>query len=171
VGGWIGAVTADRTIETSLSISTTLGLGLADAMAWFSPGVDRIIVVEIVRRIALALAAALVTFWFLRERRYGLDALGWSLVALALLSPAMQPWYLMWGLGIVVCAAGGRRLDWLVGLSILVMWMALPVGPRFDRVLFGDHAILVTAAAALILAPVALPLPRRRRQPQRLAIA
>ncbi|WP_432035261.1 polyprenol phosphomannose-dependent alpha 1,6 mannosyltransferase MptB [Streptomyces cucumeris] len=73
----------------------------------------------------LATAVAVVVVW-LRPPRRPLYALGLSLTAVALLGPALRPWYVLWGLFLLAAAAPGGAVRRTVaagsgGLALAVL--------------------------------------------------
>jgi alpha-1,6-mannosyltransferase len=84
--------------------------------------------------------------WLLRRRLGPVYALGLSLVALALLGPAIRPWYLLWGLVPIAAAApNGRARRWAAAGSGLFAMAVLPDG--FPAT--GRQLALATAGGAL----------------------
>ncbi len=163
--GWLPPVMANRTIATSVSLSTSLGELFARIAASVVPSLAALDIIETTRRIGLIAAVVLIAYWFLHHRTFGMTALGWSLVALALLSPATQPWYLLWGLAVIACTPAGRTHSWLLALSAGLLLIALPSGPRLDHVLFAHHPVVVVLAAAVLLLPLTFRPTASSRQP------
>ncbi len=100
-------------------------------------------------RVSCLLAAACIVGYLTAsaQRRTLEHSVGYGLVALALLSPTIYPWYLLWGVVCLAPTARGRRRDWLVlacGVTaVAAITGAAPVTATFD-------AIGVLVAAALM---------------------
>ncbi|MBL1097599.1 polyprenol phosphomannose-dependent alpha 1,6 mannosyltransferase MptB [Streptomyces coffeae] len=77
----------------------------------------------------LATAVAVVVVWLRPPRRRPLYALGLSLTAVALLGPALRPWYVLWGLFLIAAAApaGAVRRAVAAGSGVLAL-AVLPSG-------------------------------------------
>lgn len=103
------------------------------------------------RRLGLVAAVAATLLAWHHRRRLGLVyALGLSLTALALLGPALRPWYLLWGLVPIAAAApDGRVRRWTAGTCLLLTAAVFPNGftPSADE-------IAAALAGALLAVPV-----------------
>lgn len=114
--GWLHTQGVAAGIHTWLSLSSDLGAGLA-ALARLTAVADQDAVRSAVRFLGLAAAAVLVVRLGRRAAVGRLDpvlALGLALTALVVLSPMVQPWYVLWGVPFVAVRAcrgvAGRRL-------------------------------------------------------------
>jgi hypothetical protein len=100
---------------------------------------------------ALCLAvAALIGLWMLvRARRSDpLWALGLALLAVVVLGPVVQPWYLIWVLAVLAAVAGPRLSIGLAAASAVVCLLILPGGRHVIRPpLYGVPALLALAVA------------------------
>jgi hypothetical protein len=112
---------------------------------------------------ALLAAACIVLYLTATANRRSLNrTVGYGLVAVALLSPVVYPWYLLWGVLCLAPTARRAHVDWLVFASG-VACVVSPVG--FDRVIGGYLSAAALAIAVVIITPRML---RRRaagRQP------
>lgn len=90
--------------------------------------------VNSVSRAVAMLAAVVISLWLvLRTGRSArpevvVRALGWSLLALAWLGPAVYPWYVSWGIVIVGAMGVGTLRRHLVAVTILVNFAVAPGG-------------------------------------------
>ena len=77
------------------------------------------------------LLAGLVGLYFLfNTERFGIEkALGYSLLALVLFGPVIQPWYIAWGLVLVATNPTPRAMNGVVAVSVFGMLLGLPDGP------------------------------------------
>ena len=88
-------------------------------------------------------------------------SVGYSLVALALLSPTIYPWYLLWGVICLAPTAAGRDRDWLVAGCAIASVAAITGAPSAVTATF--NATAVSAAATVLW--------RRTRQRRHVAAA
>jgi hypothetical protein len=67
--------------------------------------------------------------WFITRRsRSPLADLGWALLAVAILSGAVYPWYFTWALVPLGCAASERAWRWLAAGSVALSFAILADG-------------------------------------------
>ncbi|MGH8960460.1 MAG: polyprenol phosphomannose-dependent alpha 1,6 mannosyltransferase MptB [Jatrophihabitantaceae bacterium] len=113
-------------------------------------------------RIAVVVAAVgIVIYLLVTMRARSLDrTIGYSLLAIGLLSPVLYPWYLLWGVVCLAPAAVGVRRDWVVALSCAAC-VLIPAGFS-SRV-----ADTVTLVTLLVIAIVLLPTLYLHHQAQR----
>jgi hypothetical protein len=76
------------------------------------------------------------------------QTVGYGLVAVALLSPAIFPWYLLWGALCLAATIGDRQRDWFVAACGVASVAAITGAPAVVTSTF--DAIAVATAAALI---------------------
>lgn len=101
-------------------------------------------------RISCLLAAAcLLVYLAATTRNRPLEhSVGYGLVALALLSPTVYPWYLLWGAICLASLAAGRQRDWLVAGCAVASVAAITGAPSAVTATF--NATAVTLAAAVL---------------------
>lgn len=106
----------------------------------------------------LACAALMVAIWayvVLRIDRFGLvRGVGVALVAVALLGPVLQPWYLIWGLALLACVPGARARLICLSLASVTPFMGLPGGPQLAAEVartWPVTAMIVAVGLALVL--------------------
>ncbi|MEU8079600.1 polyprenol phosphomannose-dependent alpha 1,6 mannosyltransferase MptB [Catellatospora citrea] len=99
----------------------------------------------------VAAAAATLLAWHHRRRLGLVYALGLSLTAVALLGPALRPWYLLWGLVPIAAAAppNGRVRRWTALACLALTVTVFPSGftPSADE-------LAAAVAGALLAVPV-----------------
>ncbi len=79
-----------------------------------------------------------------------LRALGWALVTVACFAPAVQPWYLLWGLLPLAAAGGPRTTRGLAAASVVLCLAILPSGaPVLQGATWGVPVLLAGAAGLL----------------------
>lgn len=82
------------------------------------------------RTIGLLLAAAIGLYFVVRCEKYSVEkAIGYSLLALVLFGPVIQPWYIAWGLVFLAVRPTNRMVAGIVIVSVAGMLLGLPDGP------------------------------------------
>lgn len=136
--GWLSTLDAGRARLSLLSVTTGLGTALG--------------AVDVVHALGLLAGAATAAVLLWRAPRGPVRALGLALLAVALLLPVVQPWYVLWGV-LPLAAVAGPRLTAALGAGCLVL--ALLIAPSGRHVvrppLYGVPVLLAVAAAALVL--------------------
>jgi hypothetical protein len=109
--GWLGTLDAGRARLSLFSVTTGLGLLL--------PGGAAALDAALVAGVLVGAGTAAVLLW--RTPRLGAPlAAGLALLAVGLLLPVVQPWYVLWGV-LPLAAAAGPRLAAAVGALCLVL--------------------------------------------------
>ena len=149
--GWIAGLEAGPRVVTLLSVSTTVGLALAGLLGQGGrfPGA-----LTVTRNVVLALGVVAATVLLVAGPVLGLAALGLALTALAVTAPAVQPWYLTWGLPALAVVLAGRRVWWPLGVAIAVTASTRPSGGGVVANL-GERTAVGLLAAAVVLAATA----------------
>jgi alpha-1,6-mannosyltransferase len=153
VVSWLDPATAAGLLAAKLAAAAGLGAHTAGAV-----GAAR------VAALAVAAAVGLVLLW--RTNRIGLpSALGWTLLAVAVLGPVVWPWYETWGLTLVAVTAGTAARRAVLVLSAAGCFATIP------RHVDAHGAAPVVAAVLLALGTAALALAdvrcRQARRPRR----
>ncbi|MEU0401467.1 polyprenol phosphomannose-dependent alpha 1,6 mannosyltransferase MptB [Streptomyces sp. NPDC006197] len=136
--GWVRTQSVAGAIHTPLSVTSDLGLGLGVLLTGEPDPVRGVF-----QKLGLALALAVIAALAWRSYRGRLDpvlGLGLSLAALVVLSPMVQPWYLLWGTVVVAAVAWrGRVGQVLAVLSAALVYETQPSGhtPWYGFVLAG----------------------------------
>ncbi|MGW0821706.1 polyprenol phosphomannose-dependent alpha 1,6 mannosyltransferase MptB [Streptomyces sp. NPDC002845] len=125
--GWIGAL---KTPVSPENWSPTSVLGRATAAALHELGSDLApLALPAWRAAGLAATLAVVLFIWLRLRPGPLYALGLSLAAVAVLGPAIRPWYALWGLFLIAASAPDGSVRGRVAAASAVLALGvLPSG-------------------------------------------
>ncbi len=148
--GWLTTLDAGRA-RLSLFSPTT---GLGTLLGQLEP--------VLVLGFLVGAAVAAVLLW--RAPALGpVRALGLALLAVSLLLPVVQPWYVLWGL-LPLAAVAGPRLAAALGAGCLVLaLLVLPSGRNVLRPpLYGVPTLLAVAAAVLVLRRDVSPAPDPR---------
>jgi hypothetical protein len=151
--GWVPALRTPGEVRSWLSVPTAAGVAVGWALDLVGAG-DHTDALIRVSRLAGAAAAATVgaclLLWAPRHRM--VQAAGVTLFALAVLAPADQPWYPLWG-GVLLAATSlsrrGRRL--LVAGSLVLCGNSLS---DLARVPLGQAGQLVVVAVLAVTAAV-----------------
>jgi len=139
--GWATALSGAGESRSWTSPSTAVGMAVNAAATAMGARVD---VVPATRLVALALLlVVLVVLWW-RFRRTGdpLHGAGLACLAVILLAPITQPWYLFWALALL--AVTRVPVEWLVATTIAGMFLILPNGDGAWKPLQVPLAFLMT---------------------------
>lgn len=153
--GWIPALSAPSMIVNWLSVPTGVGQ-VVNVIVNIFADVDQMVPITIMRVLGgVLLAAIAVRQWWL-ARDGGPDAVRRAAIVfffLAILSPAMLPWYLTWSL--VLAAAMPWRRSALVAFVAATVWLVLVAYPTGEAAMY-DLLYLAGVAAVSALAAVSL---------------
>lgn len=147
--GWLGTLGGVGEVRSLFSPVTGLGTAL--------PGGEATL--EVTLAAGLLVAALVGAVLWLRALRSGVVlSLGLVLLTASLLLPVVQPWYLLWGVGVLAAAVGARAATALAVASLVLCLLVAPSGRSVIRPpLYGLPTALAVAAGALAL---------RRTQPE-----
>jgi alpha-1,6-mannosyltransferase len=170
--GWIGGLSNPDTVRSWLDPATGLGELGGKMLSALGFGNHTHALITLARGSGLLLAALISLWLLLRSDENGsLRALGWSLVAIVVLSPVIQPWYASWGFVFLapVVVRRARRLVML--LSAVSCFLGLPGGwDLIDELKIANPALVAVAAAGLVGFCLLVLLPRwRAGGPRRLS--
>lgn len=146
--GWVGAVSAQFSSHTPYSLPYAAGRVLAPVVEGAS--FDDLAAAGRISAATAATCAIAYLLWTSRHRSV-VDTTGFALLTMALLSPNLYPWYLLWGLLCLAPAATGDRRMLVLTLSaagcVLVPpgWTSAAAG-----VVTGAGLVLVALPAGLV---------------------
>jgi alpha-1,6-mannosyltransferase len=127
--GWIGNLETPGHVVSWMSPATGLGMGLAGLLHLLGFSLSTSSAIGISRMIGLVATFVIVVWLLFNADRIGwLKALGFSLVAIVVLGPVVQPWYLTWGLLLLAPIAVGRVRTAVIALSVVSPFVGLPGG-------------------------------------------
>jgi alpha-1,6-mannosyltransferase len=118
--GWVQGITAGSSVTTTLSMSTALALGVSWLFGQPRHGTSFPAIANSVRTAVEvgSIVGAVVLVW--RSPRLGVRALGFALLLVGLLGPAVHPWYAVWGFVVLAATEAGRTAWWLtVGAAVV----------------------------------------------------
>ena len=143
--GWVAnAVTQPGRIWSWLTPTDLAALAISSIGHWLS----FFRALALVRLIGAGLACAACGYFVLRAERLRLPvALGGAFFAVAVLSPALHPWYLLWGIACLAMVVERRQVAAVAVGSAIAAWMWLPDDGSLSVVLL--RAALVFAVWVL----------------------
>jgi hypothetical protein len=149
--GWVRQLNTPGQVVTWLSIPTGLGLvtDLVRGAHNFITSEDTVISVF---RIVFQAITVLVVFWlWLRAGRFGVvAALAMALLALVLLGPVVQPWYVVWSIALAATVRLPHRV-WLLAAAASV-WLAMMITPQGENLFLEIAPTLATGLAGAVAA-------------------
>jgi hypothetical protein len=152
--GWINQLNASGRVITWLSVPTGLGLlasiptGITDVITSENP-----VIIAFRAGGQVVLAGVLLWLWLRAGRIGAIRALGLALLALVLLGPVVQPWYVLWGLTVAAATSLPRRV-WLLAAGASV-WLSMMITPQGSN-LFLEWAPVVASGLAAAVATYAV---------------
>ncbi|MEJ3658930.1 polyprenol phosphomannose-dependent alpha 1,6 mannosyltransferase MptB [Actinomycetes bacterium KLBMP 9759] len=162
--GWLPALSAPAMIVNWMSIPTAVGQILHGAVGIFVT-VPQGPFVVVTRALGAILLVTIAVRQWLAAREGGPDAVrraGIVLLAVAVLSPAMLPWYPSWGIALL--AAAPWRLRGLQYVAFGSLMLVIVYNPRGEDELY-NWPYLIACGLLALLAAVSL----RKPDPLRLA--
>lgn len=159
--GWIRALTTPGEVRTWLSPPTALGMFAGNVLGWIGLGEHTDLTVGIVRMVGMICAVVIVATLILKpEGRTPVRGAALAFVAVVLLGPVVQPWYLLWALPLA--AASGlrpRSLRWVVaGIAAFTLYGMWETSASADTLLeLSDWVAMALATAAVAFAVTVSP--------------
>jgi len=148
--GWVRNLDTPGTVRSWAAPATGLGMAAASIGRAVGLDVSTTAAISVTRMIGLLVAGGLTVWLLLNADRIGwVKALGYSLLALVLLGPVVQPWYLCWGLLLLAIVATGRLRTWVIVLSVVSPFVGLPGGHKLLGAIV--HAPMLETASVILL--------------------
>ena len=163
--GWVTALGNSATVRSWSDPPTIAGSLAAKVFELVGLGNHQPILVRGAKDIGLAVAAAIALrlLWRARDAT-AMRAMGLTLLAVVLLGPAVQPWYIAWSMVVLGTIAEHRLRILLVVLSIIACFLGLP-GAGALVLQFGEaNPVLIATASLALLLLLAIPLVMRVRR-------
>ncbi|MGH9304673.1 MAG: polyprenol phosphomannose-dependent alpha 1,6 mannosyltransferase MptB, partial [Acidimicrobiales bacterium] len=149
--GWATGLGNPDTVRSWMDPATAVGLAAGKLVAGIGFGDHTHVLLTVARLLGFLVAAAIGLRLLWRARGIGsLRAIGFTLLAVVLLGPVVQPWYLVWGIILLAPVAEGRTRAAIIVLSVVSSFLGLPGG----RVLL--HQLVVTNPFVIAVAATAL---------------
>jgi alpha-1,6-mannosyltransferase len=150
--GWIKGLSNPGAARMWLDVPTGLGLFFGKVLFFIGFHGMTTEAVALTRTLGLAVAAAVVLYLLTQCDSIGLvRALGLSLLVVAILGPAVQPWYLTWGLIVLAPVASSRTLLAIVCGSAFSSFLGVPMGAVLFQLLQGCQAWLRVGVIVLLV--------------------
>jgi alpha-1,6-mannosyltransferase len=163
--GWVKALDNPSVVRSILDPVTAVGMiiGSLTHAAGLPVGVS--IMLHATRTLGLLAAVGCCGWLLWHSDRLGLTkAVGLSLLAVVLLGPVVQPWYLAWGLVLLAPVGFGRWRPVLIGLTVVGAFIGFPGGYLLIHELAGASLWSVALALSVLLAIPIPPLVARIRE-------
>lgn len=162
--GWISALGTPGAVETWLSPPTAIGMILGAGIDLLGLHVANT-VIAICRGLGtLASAVFLVWLCLKPEGRTPVRGAALGLLAIVVLGPVVQPWYLLWSIPLFA-ASGLSRIEFrvaIVGITGLSLWGLVTSSATQDALLrVPDGVALLVVAAVIVLVLAVSPQERR----------
>jgi hypothetical protein len=147
--GWVNQLNTPGAVVTWLSLPTGLGLTID-----FLRGAENYITSEdpviAACRIGGQVATAGVVLWlWLRAGRLGpVRALALALLAIVMLGPVVQPWYMIWPIAIAAATPLPRKV-WLLAAGASV-WLSMMITPQGANLFLELAPVLASGLAAIV---------------------
>jgi hypothetical protein len=156
--GWVAALRNPGAVSSWMDPATGLGGLLARLVSGLGLGEHTGTIVAVFRGAGLAAAAVIAVVLLVRSDG-GVSSLrncGLTLLAVVVLGPVVQPWYLSWGVILLAPVAEGTALVALIWLSAVMSYLGLPGGRGLLSHLEKDGPLAILAGVAALLAVGAL---------------
>ncbi len=161
--GWLGDLSGAGSVRSWLAPATGSGIFITDVLHMIGVSVGEQSVLSFTRGLGLV-AAGVIGVWLLlhADKKGSLRALGLTLLAVVLLAPVVQPWYLLWALVLLAPVAVGwvRRL--LIILSVAAVFLGLPGGVALLHDFRYSNRLYVAVGLLVLLAVFLAPLGKVR---------
>jgi hypothetical protein len=173
--GWVSALGTPGGIYQWPSIPTGLGIGIQWVSNIVPPGLPRQGTIDALRDVGqlVTLALLAILWWRIRHRagepRLVMITLGWALVAVVWLAPAVHPWYALWPFIIFSASTmDDRLLKWISGITVGLCFWVMPDGNSLANI---TQVPGIIADVVLTVLAIRLALRWWRQERNRAAIA
>jgi hypothetical protein len=132
--GWVNALQTPSAVRNWLSATTLLGEASGQLTKAVGLGDYTTLAISVFRGAGGVAALVICLLLLARPERYGIvGSLGLALIAVVVLSPVVQPWYLLWGFMLIAAGIPSVRTRTAVLTASAVMSMLLmPKGGTVD---------------------------------------
>ncbi|MFM8239699.1 MAG: polyprenol phosphomannose-dependent alpha 1,6 mannosyltransferase MptB [Actinomycetota bacterium] len=163
--GWISALSAPGEVRTWLSPPTAIGMIVGGGTTWLGLTIDNNMAVAIARLIGAIAGLGIVVWLILRpEGRSPVRGCALAFVAVVVLGPAFQPWYLLWFLPLFAATGlTATQLRWVILLIAGFSLHGMAESSATSDNLFEFSDGLAILAAFAVVGLVLLVSPRERR--------
>ena len=147
--GWINQLNASGQVVAWTSIPTGIGMlievvrSVPNFVTYQDP------VISALRLAGQAVTAVVLLWLWLRAGRIGwLRAAGLALLVVVFLGPVVQPWYVLWGLGLLACTRLDRRVVLVAAGGSF--WLSMMIAPQGSNLFLEVGPVIATSTAALV---------------------
>jgi hypothetical protein len=167
--GWVKGLSNPNTVRSWIDPATGFALLTSKIVSLIGLGDHSHLIISVCRTGGLLIAVVIVLWLLVHADQVGhLRALGFSLLALVVFSPVIQPWYLCWGLVFLAPVADRAVRRGLVAASVFSCFLGLPGARVLVRELAIANPWLVgSCSVALVTIAVSLVRPRVRMRLRR----
>lgn len=163
--GWVRALGTPDSVKSYLDPATALGLLAGDLARGVGFADHARGILSIVRGLFFLAAILVGAYLLLRsDRKTSGRALGLTMLAVTVLGPVTQPWYIVWAVVFLGAVAEGRVRSFVILLSCTAPFLGLPGGlTLIDEITVANPFLVAIAAMALASVAGLLLVPRLRR--------
>lgn len=152
--GWVNALGTPGMVRSFLSLSTSLGVGSGQIGLLLGLGDHTQAVLDVMQPVGTLIGAliALVVMWQCWQRRLNpILGLGIAMGAFVLLSPVIQPWYLLWAALPLACATADARYRRVtVWLTVLFSVTIMPNGATIAVFVIVQAVVVAAVGVAVV---------------------
>jgi alpha-1,6-mannosyltransferase len=160
---WVKALSNPSVVRSVIDPMTALGMILGSLTRLVGLG-GVTFALHVTRGLGFLLAALVCGACLVHSDRLGtIKAVGLSLLAVVVLGPVVQPWYLAWGIVLLAPVASGRWRMVVVGTSLVGAFIGFPGGWELLQGLERASVWSMAVALVILLAVPVPPLVRRVR--------
>jgi alpha-1,6-mannosyltransferase len=161
--GWLGDLSGAGSVRSWLAPATGSGIFITDLIHMVGISISEQSVLSFTRGLGLV-AAGVIGVWLLlhADKKGSLRAIGLTLLAVVLLAPVVQPWYLLWALVLLSPVAVGWIKRLLIVLSVAAVFLGLPGGVALLHDFRYSNRLYVAVALLVLLAVFLAPLGKVR---------
>ena len=127
--GWAMALDNPSVVRSATDPVTAVGMALGSITHLMHLPIGVTGMLHVTRTLGLLLAVSIGVWLLFNSTRIGMvKALGLSLLAVVVLGPVVQPWYLAWGIVMLAPVATGRWRRLVVGVTVVGSLIGFPGG-------------------------------------------
>jgi alpha-1,6-mannosyltransferase len=143
--GWVANLDTPGVVRWCTAPTTAVAFVFSGFSHLLGVGVGVGGVLTVARFFGMLIAVIAGVWLLLNSDRIGtLKALGLTMLAVVLLGPVDQPWYLAWGILLLAPVAHGRLRSAIIGLSMFTAFTQLPGGTQLlSSLIHGDPLSIV----------------------------
>jgi alpha-1,6-mannosyltransferase len=163
--GWVSALSNPGTVRSWIDPPTALAGWISRLSSSLGFGSHAHVILTVTRTAGLVLAAVIGLRLLWSARGAGaIRALGLTLLAVVVLGPTVQPWYIAWSMVVLAAVAENKLRILVIVMSIVASFLGLP-GAVTLVVQFGEaNPYLIAFASLAMLVLLAIPVVIRFRR-------